>query len=71
MNFIKSALHNLSASEFPKITYCQGIVVGVVSTLMQERGIEFQEAVKIVKSLLPDDYRPQCIPHAWEEDFGC
>lgn len=70
MNHIKGALHNLSTSEFPKITYGRGILVGVVSAIMQERGVSFQQAVAIVKPLLPADVRPQCIPDAWVDVFG-
>ena len=68
MNHIKGVLHNLSGSEFPKFSYGRGVFLGVVSTVMQERGIGWDEAMRSVVPLLPDDYREQCIPPGWLDE---
>ena len=38
MNFIKGSLHNLAKENHPDPRYCQGIVLGIVTTLMSDEG---------------------------------
>ena len=68
MNLIKDALYYTSPGG-ASTERAQGVVVGVVSTLMAERNIDFAEALEVVKSLLPDDYLISCIPKTWREDL--
>lgn len=67
-SWIKDALHNLSKAECPNPTYCRGIVVGVVSAIMQERKCSYAKALKAVKKLLPEDYDRECFPEPWRMD---
>jgi hypothetical protein len=68
MNYIKSALHNLSYVENASADYRKGIVVGVVSALM-ERGWSYQEAIAEVVMQLPRDPDESAFPPAWADDI--
>ena len=71
MNHIKSVLHNLSTSENINqpniIPYCQGIVIGVVSTIMQDRNLLYTEAIFALDNLWPEDLDPTRLPNKWRD----
>lgn len=63
-NYIKSGLHNLSLSENnnknatpEQKKYYKGLIVGMVGCLMSV-GINFLDALPIIKENLPDDCMP-------------
>lgn len=62
--YIRSCLHNLSLAENNNASvtdvqtaYYKGLIVGIVSALI-DRGLTFDESIKIVKSSLPGDSLP-------------
>lgn len=73
MNMIKSALYNLSSKENtsnPHINeYCHGLVIGIVSAIMEEKKVKFDIAIEAMKSLLPDDIDKDRLPDAWRDLF--
>lgn len=68
-NLIKDALYNTS-KELVKnridVHYCRGIIVGLVTGLMS-KGMQFDTAIKLIKSCLPNNYDPDCFPHSWRD----
>ena len=65
---LRGALHNLSSAENgsrPNINdYCHGVVIGVISVLI-DGGASFNEAFGLVKDNLPDDYDRKRIPNGY------
>ena len=69
MNTIKDVLYNLSKDNKPDPVYCRGIFNGVISTIMHERRLLFEEAMVQVLPLLPEDFDPDCIPDVWKDSL--
>ena len=67
-NMLKSALYNLHPGS-AKHEYAQGLLVGVVSTLMAE-GMEFQDAMTLAVQHMPKEVMIGAIPAAWHSAFG-
>jgi len=69
MDLIKSALHNLSSSENTSRDgiddYCHGLVVGIVSSLM-DRGMTFYDAIDHIKARLPHDLDKDRFPSIYQ-----
>lgn len=67
---LKDVLYNCNKSEtahestIPKHPYAQGVVVGVVSTLMAQ-GLTFEEAFSEMVDNLPKDFDAQTLPNCW------
>ena len=66
---LKDALYNLHPTSGASVDYGRGIVVGIVSALL-ETGFTFNEAFNIaVMKNLPKDYRMEAIPQAWRNEL--
>ena len=66
--YLIDTLYNLSEKSGSSTDYGRGVLVGVVCTLMAQ-GRTLQQAVAEVKKYLPEDWRLECIPSSWQEDF--
>lgn len=69
LNTIRDVLHNTAPHTGASPDYCHGMIVGVVSALMQERQCLYDTAIRIVAGSLPDNYRPECLPQAFKDDI--
>ena len=83
MNLIKGVLHNaskdctahgdigsLSRDKNIAQVYCTGVVVGVVTCLMEFHDVHFDTAVRMLYQLIKDDtLDPACLPDNWLADF--
>lgn len=67
MNLIKDALYYTRADSGASVEKAQGVVIGVVSTLMALKRVDFATAIAQVKALLPHTYRIDAIPEAWRD----
>lgn len=64
---LRDCLYNTHPTSGDNVsTYGQGIVVGVMSTLMAF-GLTFDEALACVMARLPEGYDENCIPAAWQQ----
>jgi len=66
---IKDALYNASNREIRSaedVKYARGIVVGVVAGLMS-KGMQFTDALKVIKECLPSDYNQNSFPMSWRD----
>ena len=71
MNHIRSVLENLRQT--PDDAYNRGILNGVLTTIMQERRLLFDEGVAVVRGLLDEmGIRPTAaqVPAAWHDAFN-
>jgi len=66
-NLIKNALYNTHAKSGASVEYGQGLVVGVMSTLMATEGYGFNKTLAYIVTLLPEGYRVECIPKPWRD----
>lgn len=58
----------LADNGFEKRKIAEGVIIGVVGTIMAA-GYRFEEAVKLVCEYLPHDASFHCMPVAWEPAF--
>lgn len=68
-NLVKDVLYLLRADSGCSVEEARGVLKGVISTIMDQRRLNFQEAVRVVKPLLPSGYRKDAIPTPWRKDF--
>ena len=66
-NLLKDTLYYTKADSGASVDMAHGVVVGVVSALMADRGRKFSTAMRTVVKCLPSGYRPECIPGPWRE----
>lgn len=62
---VADALHYTERSSGVSIEMARGLIVGMVSMLMAERDMQFEQAFKIFREWLPLDYRREAIPEPW------
>ncbi len=68
-NIIRDALYNTCQQSGASMDYGRGVVVGLMSGLLAYEMI-FEEAAKLMKSLLPENFRHDTIPRSWWRRFG-
>ena len=66
---LMDALYNVHNASGASDDYSRGLVVGVVATLMSATGMSYEEAVRLIKSLLHHSFDPNRIPSAFRNDF--
>ena len=64
---IKSALYYAHPDSGASIEEARGLIIGVVSTLMDAYTWDWKTAIEYTMGLLPDGYRPECIPQSWRK----
>lgn len=67
---LKNALHNLASTSGASLEYCQGLTVGVVSSLMA-MGFSYKDAIAQVAINMPEDrHNPRyAVPESWQQDL--
>jgi len=76
---LKMTLHNLSKNEnnnrvltYRQRRYYGGLIVGAISVLMDNQGVNFEKALKILIQNLPTDcidLSDNVLPESWIEPF--
>lgn len=66
--YLTAVLFTLGGESGTSVDFGRGVLTGVISTLMAQ-GRTLQQAVAKVKKHLPEDWRLECIPSSWQEDF--
>lgn len=64
---IRGALHLAAPDSGASTEKAKGVIIGVVSTLMDTFCWDWETAFRYVLNKLPDNYRPECIPQSWAE----
>jgi hypothetical protein len=67
-NLVRGALYHAAPNSGTTVEEARGVVVGVVTCLM-EFGESFESAVELVREGLPDDFRMSAIPRHWQDRF--
>jgi len=66
---LKDPLYYLSPSSGASVETARGVLIGIASVLIGQ-GMDFAtEVVPLIKSDLPENYRPEAIPETWREAF--
>lgn len=66
---LKNALYNLYPRSGSTPGYAEGLLVGVVATLMSNN-ISFRNALKTAVDNCPNVIMDNAIPQAWKDDFN-
>ena len=65
INLLRGALSYADPISGSSAEKAQGVIVGVVTTLMAAKGYKFSRAIHIVRENLPGNYTPDRLPDAW------
>ena len=68
-NLLRDALNYTSPDSGASAEKAQGVVIGVVSTLMAQ-GKSYNQALQIVRNHLPNDFHFDTIPNMWLADMS-
>ena len=69
-NFIKDALYNVDPHSGASDDYAQGLVTGVVTTLMAATGLKYDHVIHLVADRLPRSFSLDRIPRAFRKDIA-
>lgn len=67
-NILKDALYYLRSYSGASNDKAEGVLVGVMATLMAT-GLTFEQAAYQIKALLPTEFRTSAIPTVWLEEI--